>query len=369
MATTPALTVTANPAPLSDEQRQAVLAAPPFGSVFTDHMVTATWQAQQGWSGLQVQPFAALPLQPTAKVLHYGQAIFEGLKAYHQPDGSVALFRPDRNAARFQRSAARMAMPELPQEWFVAAAQALVRQDCAWVPIQQEHSLYLRPFMVATEPGLGVQQPAQEYLFCVIASPAGAYFARGVAPVKVWLSTEYSRAAPGGTGQAKCAGNYAASFLAQRQATQAGCDQVVWLDSGTHSVVEEMGGMNLFFVYGHGADARLVTPALTGTLLPGITRESLLELGPALGFPAQEGTITVEQWRQGCESGQISEVFACGTAAVITPVGQVASEQGSWTVGNGQPGPVTMRLREAMLAIQHGSAPDLNAWMHPVPMA
>ncbi len=359
--------ITPTSTPLPQAEREALLAAPPFGRVFTDHMVTSTWSQGQGWSPLHVQARRALEVEPSAKVLHYGQAIFEGLKAYHQPDGGVALFRPDRNAARLQRSAARMAMPALPQELFLTAVEALVRQDRDWVPTQPEQSLYLRPFMIATESGLGVQQPAGEYLFCVIASPAGAYFPRGVAPVKVWLSTEYSRAAPGGTGEAKCAGNYAASFLAQQQATQAGCDQVVWLDALHHRLVEEMGGMNLFFVYGSGAHARLVTPALTGTLLPGITRESLLQLGADLGYAVEEGSISVEQWREGCASGQISEVFACGTAAVITPVGEVASSHGGWLVGDGQPGPVTRQLREAVLALQYGSAADPHGWMHPVP--
>ena len=238
-------------------------------------------------------PYAPLEFDPAVMVLHYGQAIFEGLKAYRQPDGSVATFRPEQNARRFQRSAARLAMPELPEELFLASIEALVTQDEAWVPTGAERSLYLRPFMFSTEVGLGVR-PASSYLYVLIASPAGAYFPRGVKPVSVWLSEDYVRAAPGGTGEAKCAGNYAASLVAQAQAAAEGCDQVVWLDANEHRWVEEMGGMNLYFVYGSGDDARIVTPALTGALLPGITRDSLLTMAADLGYGAEEGRVSTD---------------------------------------------------------------------------
>jgi branched-chain amino acid aminotransferase len=350
-------------APLAASEREARLADPGFGRFFTDHMVTIAWETGRGWHDAQLVPYAPLSLDPAVMVLHYGQAIFEGLKAYHQPDGSIATFRPEQNARRFQRSARRLAMPELPEDLFLASLQALVGQDAAWVPTGAEHSLYLRPLMFSTEVGLGVR-PASSYLFALIASPAGAYFPRGLKPVTVWLSEDYTRAAPGGTGEAKCAGNYAASLVAQAQAAERGCDQVVWLDAVEHRQVEEMGGMNLFFVYGSGDGARLTTPELTGSLLPGVTRDSLLTLAGDLGYVSSAGRVSTQQWREGNSSGEITEVFACGTAAVITPVGAVRSSEHDWTVGDGGTGPVTARLRQALLDIQTGTGPDLHGWRH-----
>ncbi|NLU71048.1 branched-chain amino acid aminotransferase [Streptomyces sp. HNM0574] len=349
--------------PLPDAEREAVLANPGFGRYFTDHMVTIKWTEGRGWHDAQLQPYAPLQMDPANMTLHYAQSIFEGLKAYRQPDGSVAVFRPDANARRFQRSAKRLAMPELPVETFIEACDLLVTQDKSWVPGVGEESLYLRPFMFASEVGLGVK-PANEYTFMVIASPAGPYFSGGIKPVSVWLSEDYVRAAPGGTGEAKCAGNYAASLVAQAEAAQHGCDQVVWLDAVERRWVEEMGGMNLYFVYGSGADARIVTPELTGTLLPGITRDSLLSIASDLGYATEEARISTDAWREGNADGSLTEVFACGTAAVITPVGDVKTSRDSWTVGGGEPGPVTMRLREALLAIQSGRAEDPHGWMH-----
>jgi branched-chain amino acid aminotransferase len=359
----PAFDVVRNPSPRSDEDRAAILAAPGFGLYFTDHMVRIDY-ADGAWGEGRVLPYGPLTLDPATSALHYGQEIFEGLKAYRQPGGSVATFRPDMNAARFARSAQRLAMAELPAELFVESLRALVEVDQAWVPDDPDESLYLRPLMIATEVGLGVNKPSSTYTYLLIASPAGAYFASGIRPVKVWLSTEYTRAAPGGTGSAKCAGNYAAAFVAQAEATAKGCDQVVWLDAAEHRWVEEMGGMNLYFVYGSGPSARIVTPALTGTLLPGVTRDSLLTLAADLGYAAEEGKISTDEWQQGNASGAITEVFACGTAAVITPVGAVASEQGSWTVGDGQPGPISMQLREHLIGIQTGREADEHNWMH-----
>ncbi len=351
--------------PLAESERVARLQEPGFGRYFTDHMVTIRWSRGRGWYDAQLRPYAPLEMDPATMTFHYGQAIFEGLKAYAQPDGSVAMFRPEANAGRFQRSARRLAMAELPEELFLEACEVLVRQDVGWLPRGDGESLYLRPFMIATEVGLGVR-PASDYLFLLIASPAGAYFPRGVQPVTVWLSEDFVRAAPGGTGEAKCAGNYAASLIAQAQAAEKGCDQVVWLDANEHRWVEEMGGMNLCFVYGSGPDARVLTPELSGSLLPGVTRDSLLTLSRDLGYRAEEGRISVEQWRDGNADGSLTEVFACGTAAVITPVGQVKSAHGEWTVGDGGTGPVTARLRQALLDIQHGAAPDTHGWMHPV---
>jgi branched-chain amino acid aminotransferase len=359
----PAIELKPSARPLPAAERAALLANPGCGRVFTDHMVTIRWSEGRGWHEAQLVPYGPLEIDPSNMTLHYGQAIFEGLKAYRQPDGGVATFRPRANAARFRASARRMAMPELPDDLFVAAVEALVTQDRQWVPDQPEQTLYLRPFMIATENGLGVR-PASEYLFLLIASPAAAYFHGGVKPVSVWLSKEYVRAAPGGTGAAKCAGNYAASLVAQAQAAAQGCDQVVWLDAVEHRWIEEMGGMNLYFVYGSGPDARIVTPALTGSLLPGITRDSLLALAADLGYATEEGRISVEDWQRGNEDGSLTEVFACGTAAVITPVGEVKSTAADWTVADGQPGEVTLRLRKALLDIQTGAAEDTHGWMH-----
>ena len=350
--------------PVPDAERQAILAAPGFGQVFTDHMITLRWSAERGWHDGRVEPYGPFTFDPATMVFHYAQEFFEGLKAYRQDSGSITLFRPEANAARFNRSARRMAMPELPEETFVQALELLVAQDREWVPAGEGNSLYLRPFLIATQRGLGVNHPSSEYLFCVIASPAASYFGGGVKPVTVWLSEEYTRAAPGGTGAVKCGGNYAASFLAQQQAVDEGCDQVVWLDAAEHRWVEEMGGMNLFFVYGTGADARIMTPALTGTLLPGVTRDSLLTLGRDLGYGVEEGKISADAWRAGCEAGELTEVFACGTAAVITPIGAVDGEHGGWTVGDGQPGPVSMQLREHLMGVQTGREPDKHNWMH-----
>jgi len=358
-----AFTIQRNPQPTSAERRAAILTAPGFGRYFTDHMVRIDWSAESGWSDGTVAPYASLSLDPATSSLHYAQLIFEGLKAYRQPSGSIATFRPDANAARFQRSAARLAMPQLPAELFVESLRALVDVDRDWVPGNEEESLYLRPFMLSTEVGLGVR-PSNAYSYVLIASPAGSYFPRGIKPVTVWLSVEYTRAAPGGTGEAKFAGNYAASLVAQAQAAAEGCDQVVWLDAVEHRWVEEMGGMNLCFVYGSGPSARIVTPALTGTLLPGITRDSLLTLAHDLGYSTEEGKISTDDWQRGNASGELTEVFACGTAAVITPVGEVKSAAGNWTVGDGQPGPITMQLRKALLDVQTGHGPDPHGWMY-----
>ncbi|MGW6686115.1 branched-chain amino acid aminotransferase [Streptomyces sp. NPDC054961] len=364
--TTPTIELKPSSNPLSAAEREAILANPGFGRHFTDHMVTVKWTEGRGWHDAELVPYAPLSMDPANMTLHYAQTIFEGLKAYKQPDGTVATFRPGANAARFQASARRMAMPELPAELFIEACDALIKQDRDWVPDSGEASLYLRPFMFASEVGLGVR-PANEFLFIVIASPAGAYFPGGVKPVSVWLSEEYVRAVKGGTGAAKTGGNYAASLVAQAQAAAHGCDQVVWLDAVEHRWIEEMGGMNLYFVYAdEDGTRRIVTPELTGSLLPGITRDSLLTIARDLGYTAEEGRITTEDWKRDNENGTLTEVFACGTAAVITPVGSVKSERAGWTQGNGEPGEVTMKLRKALLDLQTGHTADTHGWMHPL---
>jgi branched-chain amino acid aminotransferase len=353
-----------SPVPAAD--REQLLASPAFGTRFTDHMITLRWTDSDGWHDGRLEPYGPFTLDPATAVFHYSQEFFEGLKAYRQGGGSIVMFRPQANAARFNSSARRMAMPELPEATFLQALELLVGQDRDWVPEEEEKSLYIRPFMIATQAGLGVNHPSSSYLFSVIASPAGAYFSGGVKPVTVWLCDDYTRAAPGGTGEVKCGGNYAAAFLAQREAVENGCDQVVWLDSAEHRWVEEMGGMNLFFVYGRGETARIMTPSLTGTLLPGITRDSLLQLAPDLGIQAVEGRISTDQWQADSASGELTEVFACGTAAVITPVGKVKGPQGEYLVGDGNPGPVTLRLREELLGLQYGQRPDPYGWIHKV---
>jgi branched-chain amino acid aminotransferase len=347
----------------SPAERERLLANPGFGRIFTEHMVRAHWSPDSGWSRLELVDYAPLALDPGTAVLHYAQAVFEGLKAFRQADGGVAAFRPDAHAMRFRGSARRLALPELPATTFLEAIDLLLAADHEWVPSAPDHSLYLRPLMYASEVTLSVH-PATDVTFLLIASPSGSYFPRGVQPVTVWLSEDFSRAAPGGTGAAKTGGNYAGGLLAQAQAAEHGCDQVVWLDSRDHRWVEEMGGMNLFFVFGKGATARLMTPALTGTLLPGITRDSLLQLGQDLGYEVEEGRIGVDEWHAGCDHGSLTEAFACGTAAVITPVGAVKSERASWMVGDGGAGEISMRLRGALVDIQRGAAPDPHEWLY-----
>ncbi|WP_019633069.1 branched-chain amino acid aminotransferase [Actinomadura atramentaria] len=366
MSTIPDFDVTLNERAVPAAERERIMADPGWGRYFTDHMVTIQYSAERGWHDARLQPYGPIALDPASQVLHYAQELFEGLKAYRQPDGSIVTFRPYMNAARMNRSAKRMAMPEIPEELFVAALELLVRTDRDWVPTEEGASLYLRPFMFATTRALGVNNPAQDYTFAVIASPSGLYYKGGVKPVSVWLSQDYTRAAPGGTGEAKFGGNYAASFAGQAQAVANGCDQVVWLDAVERRWVEEVGSMNLMFVYGEGANARLLTPALTGTLLPGITRDSMLKLAPDLGIPAEEGKISIEEWQAGCESGEITEVFGCGTAAIISPVGTVKAADREWSIGTGETGPVSSRLREELIGIQYGTRPDPYGWVHKI---
>lgn len=358
-------TINRNPLAKTEAERATVLEDPGFGVRFTDHMVVIRFSDGR-WHSPSVESYAPISLDPSAVVLHYSQTIFEGLKAYRHADDSIVLFRPEENARRFNRSADRIAMPQLPEELFMESIRQLVAIDRDWVPAAgSEDSLYLRPFMIATEPGLGVR-PANEYLYLLIASPAGAYFPRGVAPVSVWLSNEYVRASPGGTGTAKFGGNYAASLLAQKEAAEQGCEQVVWLDGIERKYIEEMGGMNLFFVYGTGADARIVTPELSGSLLPGVTRDTLLRLAESEGYAVGEAKISVDDWESGVASGEISEVFACGTAAVITPVGFAKHAGGEFRIGDGEPGPITLALREKLTDIQRGTVKDEFGWISPI---
>lgn len=345
------------------EQREALLKDPGFGRVFTEHMLTIQYREGSGWIKGRLEPYGPMQISPAASVLHYGQAIFEGFKAFRQPDGGIAAFRPHANAKRFQTSACRLAMPELPVELFVQAADVLISHERDWVPSGRGRSLYLRPLLIATEPALGVR-PAHEYLFLLLGSPAGSYFKGGVQPVTVWICEDFVRAAPGGTGAAKAAGNYAASLPAQAQAMREGCDQVVWLDAVTRRNVEEMGGMNIFFVYEDAGKITLVTPRLTGSLLPGVTRDSLLVLGQELGYAVEERTVTIDEWLADASSGKMTEAFACGTAAVITPIGALKNPKGTTKIRDGSMGPVSTRLREHLMDIQYGVVTDSHSWMH-----
>ncbi|WP_129667329.1 branched-chain amino acid aminotransferase [Phytoactinopolyspora endophytica] len=360
-AIAPALefSTTYSSSPVPAERRAEILANPGFGTSFTDHMVTATWTPDAGWHNAGARPYAPLSLDPATAALHYAQSIFEGLKAYRHDDGSIWAFRPEANGARFQRSAHRMALPDLPVESFVESLDLLVRTDAEWVPSGGETSLYLRPFMFASEVFLGVR-PSKHVTYSVIASPAGAYFSSGVKPVSIWLSSEYTRAAPGGTGAAKCAGNYAASLIAQQEALANGCDQVCFLDALERKWVEELGGMNLYFVR---ADGSITTPSLTGTILEGITRDSVLALAADLHHKVEERPVSIDEWREGVASGEITEVFACGTAAVVTPLGRLAWSDGELLMDD-EPGPVTQEIRAALLDIQYGRAQDRHGWMH-----
>ncbi len=353
--------ITKIPNPKTEAEIAKIYENPGFGRYFTDHMVLIDWEKEKGFFNPRLVPYAPLSIDPANMALHYGQSIFEGLKAYKHSDGSIKTFRPKSNAARFARSAKRMAMPELPTELFIESIEQLIAADKNWVPEDKEKSLYLRPFMFATEVGLGVK-PANKYLFILIAAPAGAYFPQGLKPVSVWLSKEYVRASPGGTGEAKCAGNYAASLIAQAQAAAEGCDQVVWLDAIERKWIEEMGGMNLYFVYGKKDKIEITTPALTGSLLPGITRDSILQIAKDLDMESSEVKISVQDLKNGAASGEITEVFACGTAAVIVPVGKVKSSDGEFSIGDATTGLVTAKLRDALLAIQTGTTKDVHDW-------
>ncbi|HVY11920.1 MAG TPA: branched-chain amino acid aminotransferase [Mycobacteriales bacterium] len=346
--------------PTSAERLAEIMAAPGFGKVFTDHMVTVEWTPDAGWHDAQVRPYGPLSMDPATHVFHYGQAIFEGFKAYRQPDDGIATFRPAFNGERFNRSAARLALPELPVADFVEASDRLVRQDSEWVPRNGDASLYLRPFMMATEVGLGVK-PSSHVTFLVIASPAGPYFGGGAKQVTIWLSEDYTRAAPGGTGAAKCSGNYAASLVAQQEGIANGCDQVLFLDSTERRWVEELGGMNLWFVQDDGT---MVTPELTGTILEGGTRDALRTLAGELGHEVEERRVDIDEWRKGVDTGRITEVFACGTAAVIAPVGTLKWHGGEVTLPTDTP--VADKLRAALIDLQYGRTADSHGWMHRV---
>ena len=348
-----------HPAPVPCETRTRAIANPGFGNVFTDHMVSVDYHADRGWHDARIGPREALALDPACAVLHYAQEIFEGLKAYRHPDGSFAMFRPEVNARRMNASADRLAMPNIPEELFIEACRQLVLKDAGWFPTVEGGSMYLRPFMFASEAFLGVR-PAREYTFLVIASPVGNYFKSGAPAVSIWVSQDYVRAAPGGTGAAKTGGNYAASLVPQAEAIAKGHDQVVFLDAVERRWIEELGGMNLFFVFDDGS---VITPPLGGTILPGVTRDSLIALLRDEGLSIREKPYAIDHWRADADSGRLIETMACGTAAVVTPVGKVAGPDFEFTIGSGGPGQLTQKLREKLVAIQRGTAPDPHGWV------
>ena len=339
-------------------EREAILADPGFGKHFTDHMVQIDWTLADGWHNAAVVPYGPLLLDPAASVLHYAQEIFEGLKAYRHADGSIWTFRPEKNAERLQRSARRLALPELSTEDFVESLKQLIAADGAWVPVGGETSLYIRPFMFANESFLGVRS-AQKVGYYVIASPAGAYFPGGVTPVSIWLSTDYARAGRGGTGAAKTGGNYASSLLPQEEAYEHGCAQVLFLDSSEGKYLEELGGMNVFLVK---KDGTLVTPE-SSSILDGVTRDSIIELAKARGHNVEHRRVTIDEWRDGVASGDVVEVFACGTAAVVTPI--AALKGADFVIGDpdAPAGELTMSLRKELTDIQYGRIPDVNGWL------
>ncbi len=348
-----------HPAPVPAATRSALLVNPGFGRVFTDNMATIRYSDSHGWHDAQICPRAPFQLDPAAGVFHYAQEIFEGLKAYRLPDGGTALFRPDANARRFRASAERMAMVPLPEPLFRESVRRLVLSERDWIPTIDGGSLYLRPFMIATEVFLGVK-PSTEYIYAVIASSVGAYFKGDAPAVSLWVSQDYTRSAPGGTGAAKCGGNYAASLMAQAEATRRGHDQVLFLDAVERRWIEELGGMNIFFVFDDGS---LRTPPLGGTILAGITRDSIIRLARDRGLVVDEQPYAIDQCRADAESGRLVEAFACGTAAVVTPIGQMALGEARFTIGSGGPGQITQSIGQSLIAIQRGLAPDPYGWV------
>lgn len=357
--TLPQFTIRPTATPTDPASRAALLEKPVFGRVFSDHMVVIRYSEEKGWYDAQVTARRPLSIDPAASVLHYGQEIFEGMKAYRDQGGGIVSFRPEANARRFRESAARMAMVEVPEALFIEAIEQLVRIDADWVPHGEGQSLYIRPFMISDEVFLGVK-PASEYLFVVIASPVGAYFSGGA--VSVWVTDTYTRAAPGGTGAAKCGGNYAGSLIAQAEAKSHGCDQVLFLDSREQRFIEEMGGMNVMFLRDDGV---LVTPPLTGTILPGITRESIMKLAREEGITVEEMPLEIDEIFAGAASGRYVEAFACGTAAVISPIGRFSRAGGEAVFGDGEtPGQVTMTLKRLLTDVQSGRSNDAHGWVH-----
>ena len=332
-----------------------------FGKIFTDRMFLAEWKSGQGWLDARIQPYGPFVLDPSCLVFHYAQEIFEGLKAYKWADGSIALFRPEINARRFNLSADRLCMPEVPEELFLEGIEQLIRLEKDWVPGSEGTSLYIRPAMIAVEPVLGVKA-SEHYYFFVIMSPVGAYYACGFNPVKILVEDQYVRAVPGGTGEAKTGGNYAASLKAAQIAKKKGFDQVLWLDGMQRKYIEEVGSMNMFFAY----DGVVVTAPLTGSILKGVTRDSVLQLADSMGFRVEERQVAIDDLVADIRSGKIREAFGSGTAAVITPVGTLSYKNENLTVGDGGVGKLTQKLYDTLTGIQYGKIPDSFGWIRKI---
>jgi len=329
-----------------------------FGRLFTDHMFIAEWKVGQGWVDARIEPYAPFSLDPACLVFHYAQEIFEGLKAYKWENGSIALFRPEMNARRFNRSADRLCMPEVPEELFLKGIEELVRLEQDWIPSSPGTSLYIRPTMIAVEPVLGVK-PSDHFYFYVILSPVGAYYAGGFNPVKIMVEDKYVRAVQGGTGEAKTGGNYASSLKAGLEAKKKGFDQVLWLDGLERRYIEEVGAMNMFFAYGN----TVVTAPLDGSILNGVTRNSVISLAAQLGFTVEERKIAIDTIMADIRNGKISEAFGSGTAAVITPVGTLCYKESNATIGDGNVGLLTQKLYDTLTGIQTGHLPDNFGWI------
>ncbi|MBQ4617571.1 MAG: branched-chain amino acid aminotransferase [Clostridia bacterium] len=327
-----------------------------FGKIFTDHMFIMNYTEGQGWHDPRIEPFQNLSLSPAAMVYHYGQEMFEGLKAYKNGD-DVYLFRPDMNAKRTNATNDRLVIPQLPIEDFVQAVSAIVDVDRDWIPTDPGTSLYIRPFIIATDEFLGVA-PSKTYLFMVILSPSGAYYESGLAPVGIWIEDEYVRAVRGGIGYAKTGGNYAASLIAQQKAHDAGFSQVLWLDGVERKYIEEVGAMNIFFKI----DGKVVTPALSGSILPGITRDSTIQLCKSWGYDVEERKISADELLEAQNNGKLEEVFGTGTAAVISPVGKLRYKDTVMTIGDGTTGELSMKLYDTITGIQTGKLPDTLGW-------
>jgi branched-chain amino acid aminotransferase len=350
--------------PLPEEKKKTKYtdeSALSFGRLFTDRMFLVEWKATEGWVNARIQPYAPFVLDPSALVFHYAQEIFEGLKAYKWADGSIALFRPEINARRFNLSAERLCIPEVPEDLFLDAITQLVRLEKDWVPGSEGTSLYIRPAIIAVEPVLGVK-PSDHYYFFVIMSPVGAYYAAGFNPVNILVEDHYVRAVAGGTGEAKTGGNYAASLKAAQIAKKKGFDQVLWLDGREKKYIEEVGSMNMFFVY----DDVVVTAPLTGSILKGVTRDSVLKLADTMGFRIEERQIAIDELVADIRAGKVKEAFGSGTAAVVTPVGVLGYKNESLKIGNGGVGNLTQKLYDTLTGIQYGKIPDTFGWVRKI---
>jgi len=328
-----------------------------FGRIFTDHMFLMDYTVGRGWHDPRIVPYADLTLSPACMVFHYGQEMFEGMKAYQSADGGVYLFRPEQNGARTNATNDRLCIPQIPVADFVQAVSALVKLDADWVPSEPGASLYIRPFIIATEPFLGVA-PSKQFLFAIIMSPSGMYYSEGLKPVGIWVEDDYVRAVRGGVGFAKTGGNYAASLAAQQKAQREGYAQVLWLDGVERRYVEEVGAMNIFFKI----DGKVVTPALNGSILPGITRDSVITLCRDWGLDVEERLITIDELIAAQKSGALEEVFGTGTAAVITPVGKLRYKADVITIADGETGPLSRRIYETITGIQRGEVEDKHGW-------